>query len=179
VWPAAFVATAAADLVSSVSVGLAIALSEGERLRDRLLGPARIALLTSFAATILGLTVATTYYYSPGAAALLAVLVVIAMVASKSYGEVAERNEAAVRLQTLLSELGPVTLDAPQLPRPARAGPRAVRRRAVHLVRTRADGQQVRSASADAVVVVDGPLERRRRAADRGAAVRRGVADAR
>jgi hypothetical protein len=40
VWPAAFAATAAADLVSSVSVGLAIALSEGERLRDRLLGPA-------------------------------------------------------------------------------------------------------------------------------------------
>ena len=158
VWPAAFAATAAADLVSSVSVGLAIALSEGERLRERLLGPARIALATSFAATILGLTVATTYFYSPGAAALLAVLVVIAMVASRSYGEVAERNEAAVRLQTLLSELGPVTLDAPQLPRLLGLVRELFGVERVHLVRTRADGQQVRSTSADDVDVVDGPL---------------------
>jgi len=160
VWPAAFAATAAADLVSSISVGLAIALSEGERLRDRLLGPARIALVTSFAATILGLTVATTYYYSPGAAALLAVLVVIAMVASKSYGEVAERNEAAVRLQTLLSELGPVTLDAPQLPRLLQLVRELFGVEQVHLVRTRADGQQVRSVGVDSDVVVDGPLDR-------------------
>ena len=161
VWPAAFAATAAADLVSSVSVGLAIALSEGERLRDRLVHPARIALITSFAASVLGLTVATTYYYSSGAAALLAILVVIAMVASRSYGEVAERNEAAVRLQTLLSELGPVTLDAPQLPRLLGLVRELFGVERVHLVRTRADGQQVRTATADGAVVVDGPLDER------------------
>jgi diguanylate cyclase (GGDEF)-like protein len=103
--------------------------------------------------------VATTYYYSPGAAALLAVLVVIAMVASRSYGEVAERNEAAVRLQTLLSELGPVTLDAPQLPRLLGLVRELFGVERVHLVRTRVDGRQVRSASADAVDVVDRPLE--------------------
>jgi len=159
IWPAAFAATAVADLVSSVSVGVAIALSEQDRLRDRIVGPARIALLTSFAASILGLTVATTYYYSPGAAALLAVLVLIAMVASRSYGEVAERNEAAVRLQTLLSELGPVTLDDPQLPRLLGLVRELFGVERVHLVRTRADGQQVRTASADGVDVVDGPLE--------------------
>jgi diguanylate cyclase (GGDEF)-like protein len=158
-WPALFAATAAADLVSSVSVGLAIALSEGERLRDRLIGPARIAILTSFAASILGLTVATTYYYSPGAAALLAVLVVLAMVASRSFGEVAERNQAAVRLQTLLSELGPVTVDAPQLPRLLGMVRELFGVECVHLVRHRADGQQVRTVCADGVVVVDRRLD--------------------
>jgi diguanylate cyclase (GGDEF)-like protein len=158
-WPALFAATAAADLVSSVSVGLAIALSEGGRLRDRLVGPARIAILTSFAASILGLTVATTYYYSPGAAALLAVLVVLAMVASRSYGGVTERNQAAVRLQTLLSELGPVTVDAPQLPRLLGMVRELFRVECVHLVRTQADGQQVRSACADGVVAADRLLD--------------------
>ena len=160
IWPAAFAATAAADLVSSISVGVAIALSEGDQLRDRIIGPARIALVTSFAASILGLTVATTYYYSSGAAALLAILVVIAMVASRSYGEVAERNEAAVRLQTLLSELGPVTLDDPQLPRLLGLIRELFGVERVHLVRTRADGQQVRSASADGTELADGPLDR-------------------
>ena len=158
VWPAAFAATAVADLVSSVSVGSAIALSEGVPVRSRLLGPARIALGTSFAASILGLIVATTYFHSTSAAVLLAVLVVIAMVASRSYADVVERNEAAVSLQTLLSELGPVTLNAPQLPRLLGLVRELFGVEQVLLVRDRRDGRQVRSVCADDEGLSDEPL---------------------
>ena len=161
VWPAAFAATAAADLVSSVSVGLAIALSEGMPIRRTLLGPARIALATSLAASVLGLIVATTYFHSASAAALLALLVAIAMVASRSYAQVVERNEEAVRLQTLLSELGPVTVDADELPRLLQSVRELFGVERVHLVRSHADGVQVRSVSADGDAPQDGPLSDR------------------
>jgi diguanylate cyclase (GGDEF)-like protein len=158
VWPAAFAATAAADLVSSASVGLAIALSEGLPVRRTLLGPARVSLGTSFGACILGLIVATTYFHSASAAGLLAVLVGIAMVGSRSYAQVVERNEEAVRLQTLLSELGPVTLDAGQLPRLLELVRELFGVERVHLVRRHADGGQVRTVCMDEPGLRSDPL---------------------
>ncbi len=109
VWPAAIAATATADVVSSFVVSGVIALSERRPLREVLPGPAKVALWTSLGASVLGIIVATTYAYSTSAAVLLVALVLFSMVASRSYASVVDRNEEAVRLQRLLSHLGPVT----------------------------------------------------------------------
>ncbi|MHB8341688.1 MAG: hypothetical protein ACYDB7_11020, partial [Mycobacteriales bacterium] len=47
-WPAALAATVAGDLLSSLVVGVVIAIAEGRWVADALLAPVRVALVTSF-----------------------------------------------------------------------------------------------------------------------------------
>jgi diguanylate cyclase (GGDEF)-like protein len=106
VWPAALVATIAADLVSAWTVAIVIGLAEQDLRLGTALRPDRMTLATAVGAATIGMIAATTLWYAPNSALLLLVLVVLGMAGLRGFARLTEEGVEQRQLQAALRELG-------------------------------------------------------------------------
>ncbi len=93
-WAAIFAATVVENLISTLSVSIAISLTEATPTYRRILEMVRIGMLVSMTNTSLALMGLTVFWSNPGAAWLLVVPTVAAAIAYRAYISDRQRHEA-------------------------------------------------------------------------------------